>query len=132
MRAAFPRIVAQREIAAVLREKEPPKVPFKNLTLSRDDKLKYFKGESWGTDGLCVSCDRPPKVRSLTSMLKKAKRALEKAETSVTSDDSGSTRTMALVLKLMNGPVWAQETIQEYARFVQNDLVGTFRSVVGR
>lgn len=63
----FPGYVAQTEATRAAREHGYDMVRFKTWRPTNEARLKYFKGETWGTKSLCQSTDGPPrrKRRSL-------------------------------------------------------------------
>ena len=74
IKAGFPGIVTHKEVVEAISNKIP-QINFKKLNLSAEEKLKYFKGERWGTNNLWVSADRKPRIRSLNSLLRSSKKA---------------------------------------------------------
>ena len=78
--AEFPNIVAQKEVVESVSENALSSVNFKKLHISKEDGIKYFKGEEFGTRNLVVSANRNRRRRSLGSVVRSAKGAIELAE----------------------------------------------------
>ena len=127
--AEFPNIVAQKEIVESVAANAVSSVDFKQLRLSKEDRIKYFKGERFGTRSLVVSADRKVRRRSLSSVVRSAKGAIELAE----SDSSAVTDAKVafrLARELHFGPQWARGAVEEYMGFIKDDLLGTLKEVV--
>ena len=122
----FPAIATQRELLTpALKTHFPRFVPWKPTT---EDRLKFFKGENWGTSSLFVSGPRSSYSRSMKSVLRQAKRAVRQAERpqQVPVDHIGARFAEAL----MTGPEWCQEVLAELLRFLREDLLGTVKLIV--
>lgn len=125
----FPGVVTQTEIAKALRFSGCTLAQLEELKLSPNDELRYFKGEDWGTSELWASVDRQPSRGSIPALVEKARAAIGRAEC---ADGSVvNARISSLVSKLSGGPVWAVEALGTYTQYVERDLLGPLKQVVG-
>ena len=129
IRAGFPGIVTQREVAEATATENICQINFKKLSLSAEDKLKYFKGESWGTRNLVVSADRKSRIKSVNSLLRSSKKAIATAEGEVTNSRE-STTTMRFIGDLQSGPEWARGIVKDHINFLREDLLGALKKAV--
>jgi len=128
--AAFPGIVAQGEVINAAKPYSRHSIHFKKRTISAEERLKYFKGEAWGTKDLVVSAERPPRRRSLSTVVKQAKGAIASATMTDNSDRERVARISRLLAALENGPQWAVLCLKEYVRFTREDLLGSLQAIV--
>lgn len=128
--ASFPGVITQREIVEAIDKENASKITFKRLALSADEKLKHFKGERWGTKNLFQSAERRPRTRTLKSLLRLAKKAIERAEN--TGDEIGKSVavTAMLVEELQSGPRWANQVLDDYALYLREDMLGSLKTIV--
>lgn len=130
IKAAFPGIVAQGEVINAAKPYSHHSIHFKKRTISAEERLKYFKGEAWGTKDLVVSAERPPRRRSLSTVVKHAKGAIASATMTGNSDRERVARISRLLTALETGPQWAALSLKEYARFTREDLLGSLQAIV--
>ncbi len=128
--AGFPNIVAQKEIVESVGANTVSSVDFKQLRVSDEDRMRYFKGERFGTRSLVVSAERKVRRRSAGSVVRLAKGAIGRAE-SGSGVEADAELAFRLVRELQSGPQWAREVLEEYLGFVKDDLLGTLKNVVG-
>ena len=81
--------MTQKEVVEATAKKNISQINFKKLSLSAEDKLKYFKGERWGTRNLLVSADRKSRIRSVNSLLRSSKKIIATAESEGTISKRG-------------------------------------------
>ena len=131
IKAGFPGIVTQKEIIEAMSTatKNISQINFKKLSLSAEEKLKYFKGERWGTNNLWVSANRKPRIRSLNSLLRSSKKAIATAEGEGPISKDINT-ILQFITGLKAGPEWAKEIFKDYLNFVQEDLLGSLKGIV--
>lgn len=124
IQAEFPGIVTEKEIAT----SESKIVHFRKWHPSKEDKLKHFKGEIWGTQSIYVSSDKKySKNRTLSAARKQAKKAIDKAEG---SEPEPSVSYIAKFIELMEaGPKWCSDVIDLEQKFVKNELLETLKTV---
>ena len=129
MRASFPNITTQREIVEACRENDGALVEFKKINLSSKDRMKYFKGEQFGTRNLYGSTERKHRVRSEASAVRMVRNTISKAE-NPTDDTAGlDTTTRNIVRQLEKGPQWSRDVLSSHLRFVREDLLGALKRV---
>jgi class 3 adenylate cyclase len=83
--ADFPCIATQRE-PIDSSGKFVSGLEFGRWQLRAEDRLRFFKGERWGTSALYRSTKRRPRERSLKAVVKLAKRAIKRADGEVPVD----------------------------------------------
>jgi class 3 adenylate cyclase len=104
---------------------------FKKWRVSKEDRLKYFKGEHWGTDDLYVSVEKQTRAKpSLKAVIRQGEAAINKAEQGGDPNEASLKRVTAFVNSMMNGPAWCKEVIREEARFIEQDLKGSLKKVL--
>ena len=129
IRAGFPGIVTQREVAEAAATENICQINFKKLSLSAEDRLKYFKGESWGTRNLVVSADLESRIKSVNPLLRSSKKAIATAESDV-PDSKESTTIMRFFGELQSGPEWARRIVKDHLNFLREDLLGELKKAV--
>lgn len=128
--ARYPAIATQKDLVVASVPYTAAGTKFRKHPLSASDKLKYFKGERWGTDGIYVSDDRPPRVKSIKSVLNQAKKAINYVEAEHTDKSEDLEFATRFVNMLKEGPEWSQKVLVEYSRFLMEDLLGSLKSIV--
>ena len=128
IKAGFPGIVTHKEVVEAISNKIPH-ITFKKLNLSAEEKLKYFKGERWGTNNLWVTAERKPRFKSLNSLLRSSKKAIATAEGGgpIPKDINNI---LQFITALKAGPEWAKGIYQDYLKFVQEDLLEPLKGLV--
>jgi class 3 adenylate cyclase len=128
MAADFPGITAQRDIVEAAGDS--PVLSFRRWKPTADESLKFFKGETWGTNGLYVSGAQKPRPRSKEVTVKRAKLAIKKAEGERPADDARFTFSKSLLDGMTTGPEWSRKVAGEYVRFIREDLLGSLKAVL--
>jgi len=128
MTAAFPGITAQRDIVEVAGG--GPSLQFRRWVPTTEERLKFFKGEKWGTNTLYVSGAKKPRTRSRKAAVKQAKLAIQKAEGQVSIDDAGLAFSKALHDGMMAGPEWSREVAADYTQYIKEELLGSLKAVL--
>jgi hypothetical protein len=129
--AAFPSVVTQREIAMAHRDKGRDSITFSSWRPTSGERLRYFKGERWGTTTLYRSVERKPPKASTRALLRKAKTIVNELDGSLPATDAphlGFSR--ELVQQMNAGPGWAKEVLAAYGGYIEHDLLGTVKKVV--
>jgi class 3 adenylate cyclase len=127
--AIFPGIVTQKELVAASDEYDKGRHKFMKWQPESKEKLKYFKGERWGTESIYVSSNKM-RLPSHKSILREAKQAVEKAEGLKPTADDRMQFAEQLLARMANGPEWCREVINDYLKFVKNDLLGNLKAIV--
>ncbi|MCU0797437.1 MAG: hypothetical protein MUF31_16075 [Akkermansiaceae bacterium] len=132
--ARFPGIVTQGELVKASRQNGYTDATFKHWKLTKDDQIRHFKGETWGTKTLYRSCDSKPRPsKSPEAILRKAKQAVQKARPKKDSADMNTPAlsfSLAFLKEIMSGPEWSRVTGVEYTRFIREDLLGSINSLI--
>jgi class 3 adenylate cyclase len=111
MKAAFPSIVTHKELLKLVRDTS--NVDFKKLKLSKDEKLKYFKGENWGISDLLVSGEKIYRAKSNSAHIRRAKRSMMRER----SDPKHIAFAERIADGMENGPEWCSEVEQKMSEF---------------
>jgi class 3 adenylate cyclase len=131
MKAAFPSIVAHRDIveATDVEAEVGFSLPFRKWTPTSEERLKFFKGEKWGTNALYSSVAEKPRPCSKKTMLNQVKSAIQKVEKPPT-DDARHAFSKSLFEGMSAGPEWSQKVAADYTRFVREELLGSLKKAV--
>ena len=128
--AKYPGIVTQKDLVAASADNMTTPTTFSKWLASANDKLKYFKGERWGTEGIYVSSDKRRKARSPQATLKYVKKTISLVE----GESDEPSETMAFTKRFLNnmreGPEWCRSVEVEYGRYLEEDLLGSLKKVV--
>jgi class 3 adenylate cyclase len=129
--AHFPGVVTQREVIKG-KDSIPYPISFVPWRPTAEERLKYFKGEKWGINNLCVSEKRKPPNASLRTMVRRLKQRIAKAETPGLVEDAGYQRKIVehFIRDILDGPDWARAALMEYGRFAKEDLLGSAKNLV--
>jgi len=130
LEAAYPGIATQRQLTVAAAEYGEMSINFKKRDILRDDRLKYFKGERWGTESICVSSDRTPRRLSRGTAIRRAKEAVALAEGRKPPPSTEPNFMHAFLQYMLLGPDWSRETGEELARFVSEGLLGTLKKMI--
>lgn len=129
MKVSFPGVVTQREIVEATEKVRNSQVKFNKINLNAEDRLRYFKGERWGTTNLYYSAERRPRPRSIESLLKAVKKTIEEAEKPQTIQDETNPTIKQFMEDLLSGPKWTQEVFRSYVSFTREDLLGEVKQL---
>ncbi len=127
MKASFPSIITQREIVEAIAKEKVSGFKFRSLNLSAKDRLKYFKGERWGTTSLYSSAERKPRAKSRASVLRMVRNTIEEAEKPQTIEDETDPTIKQFMMSLLSGPEWTQEVFENYMKFLREDMLGALK-----
>jgi class 3 adenylate cyclase len=123
----YPSIATNRELVQV----GGLYASFRKWRVSREDNLRYFKGERWGTNDLFISVERKTsRRRSLDSVIREGERAIKKAEQGGDANEPSLKHVTEFINSMLNGPAWCREVIQEEARFIDQDLKGSLKKLI--
>jgi class 3 adenylate cyclase len=126
VQAKYPSIVTHRELVQVGEQY----AKFKFWRVSKDDRLKYFKGERWGTNDLYVSEERKIKRKSLKSLIRQGEAAIKKADHGGDPGEASLKYVTSFVDSMLNGPTWCRDVMVEETRFIERDLKGSLQQVI--
>jgi hypothetical protein len=122
IQAKFPSIVTVKELTGILSNK------FVAWKPTVDEKLKFFKGQKFGTKSIMVSSDKKRKPKSINSAKRNAIRVINNFESQRPLDAKNPVS--IFVNKMYNSPSWCQEIIKKEASFVQIELLETLKKIV--
>ncbi len=128
MSAAFPGITAHRDIVEAAADGQ--RLQFLRWTPTVEERLKFFKGEKWGTDALYVSKIQKPRTRSKKFTVQQAKTAIQKAEERLPIDDGQLAFSKSLYDGMMTGPEWSRRVATDYTQFIREELLGSLTAVL--
>jgi class 3 adenylate cyclase len=124
----FPNIVTQKDLVSASSDYQKLICNFTKWQANTNDKYKYFKGERWGTESIYISSEKKIKKSvSLKSTLRKAKRDIDFAEGRATPENSNIEFINRFLINIQSSPDWCHTVINEYIRFLQEDLFGTLK-----
>ena len=84
--------------------------------LCLEERLKYFKGESWGTTSIYVSkAGTKRRAKSRQSVVKSIKKVVSKFETIPSMDENSFTA--KFVNEMLRGPEWCGEAMKQYTAY---------------
>jgi class 3 adenylate cyclase len=113
----YPGIVTHREVLRAISDAGfDPRIKFDPLRMTSDMRLRFFKGEIFGSRDIYVSADRPRrKMTSLKSAQKMARDVLRNIESGPGQQENP--RRMAfsqkIVHEMLSGPLWCRQVIEE-------------------
>lgn len=122
IQAEFPSIVTVKELVEKTNKK------FKKWKPSKEEKLKFFKGENFGTDTILVSSNIQTNRPNVKTVTRNAKKATANAESDIPVDPESPIK--IFTNQMSSGPSWCKKIIQEEAEFVRKELLGTLKTVV--
>jgi len=125
----FPSVVTHRELLKLC--SDTSYISFKKLKLSRDEKLKYFKDEAWGTSDIFVSGDKPRKTWSTKTLISRTRKFIKQYHS---RPDDRNDRMEALrvdfatkfVTEMASGPRWCQDVLIRMEKF-QKEAYGVLK-----
>ena len=123
----FPGITTHRDVIEAVGNGST--FAFRKWKPTREERLKFFKDEKWGTNALFVSGARKPRIQSKATALKLAKSAIEKAESKLPADDPSFMFANSLLQGMANGPEWSRAVVVEYSRFVREELLASLKAI---
>jgi hypothetical protein len=118
--SAHPRIVAQKQIVDAVRCEGPISIRFRKWRISADDRLRYFKGQKWGTDSIYRSSGPSGREPSIKPLLSRAKRFIRTAEGHPDAEAPATPFAERFLASMLSGPDWAIRSICDFA-----DLIGS-------
>lgn len=125
--ADFPNVATQQKIVQAVSARSKNLANLKRWTLTKEQLLKYFKGEKMGTATLYVS-GRPKVSQSRAeTWITRAESLLARAESGRhrTPVDSTFVENFFPALVQSTGQDWCEESLSTYVRFLKEDMVGS-------
>ena len=128
--ASFPGVVTQKEVLDAAKSHQKIPFGFKRWKLKEEERLKYFKGERWGTGSVYVSAETAPRARKLETVIASAKKAIERAPNPAQEVTDSQARAQKFLGMLLEGPEWSRDASTDYVRFVREGMLGSVESIV--
>lgn len=129
--AEFPGIVTKKELVIASTNYRRAARDFIKWSAKRDEKLKYFKGERWGTDDIYTSVDKLRRARDPKALLRQVKKVIAETKDTKQVFDKNSDFVKRFLENMMEGPEeWCREVIDEYIRYIKEDMFVALRKVV--
>lgn len=126
----FPSIITQRELVQTSRVEGSIPIAFKKWLPGGEEKLRYFKGESWGLNSIYRSGSVRKKATSLSATIKKTKKTILKAESYRPEDENATGIVAHFIAQMETGPDWCKEVVNDLLRFIREDLLGTLKETI--
>ena len=126
----FPYIVTQREIVEATRRNKWLSLSFKKRNFNRPEIERYFKGEKWGTKDIFVSKEKVCRPRSFRTVIKQTKEAIRNAEVGAKIPEMKKRYNEAYVCEMLKGPQWCHDIMTEFARFTEEELLGSLKKLL--
>ncbi len=127
--ATFPCVVSTSELTEAYKSAGSI-ISFRKWAVSRDDRLRYFKGEKWGTSGLVVSAEKKHRMTSTANLLRKARKAIDAAEGHRPTVPSGLVD--RIFAAFQTGPEWCKPVVIAHADFVKNKLLHSVKELAAQ
>ncbi len=120
----FPSISTQAEIVQEYRKTRDSTIRFKKWIPAEEDRLRYFKGESWGVNSIYVSANRTPRNLSKRGLARKIRSAISHAE-----DGSADTDYFYhhFIEQMLLGPDWCKKMMNEECRFLREEVLSPLK-----
>ena len=126
IKGEFPSIVTQRQL---VKDAETGTIAFKKLTLSKDERLKYFKQEKWGIGDLYISSERRGRPRKLENVLRETKLLISRVESEKPVRKHLNFH-VAVGYELATGPEWCKDVQKVMDDFNRDRLLGSLKELV--
>jgi class 3 adenylate cyclase len=130
--ADFPNVATQQKIVQALSTRTRNLVNLKRWTLTKDQLLKYFKGEKMGTASLYIS-GRPKVSQSRAeTWMTRAESLLARAEGGRHRAPGDSTFVENFFPELVqsNGQDWCEDSLNTYVHFLKESMLGSFQKAL--
>jgi class 3 adenylate cyclase len=125
--AEFPSIVTQGELLKAT--KDTGTISFGKLKFSKEEKLKYFKDERWGTSDVYSSKKGKHRLRDSKALLKRTKKLINEVEGKPFKSDHEAFIDK-IVSELSDGPAWCRDVQIAMNQFTREDLLGNLKKMV--
>jgi class 3 adenylate cyclase len=130
IRANFPSVVVQGDIAQAQENGPFNAITFKHWHPTEADHLRYFKGETWGTNTLYVSAGSARPSNANLHFLERVKKTIEAATGRAPVDARAKAFALDFATKLQEGPAWASRAFEEYVQFLMHELLAGAENLV--
>lgn len=130
VKSQFPSMVTQRELVEATRREGAFLITFKKWNLTSEDRLRYFKGENWGTNTVFICGDRKKRSANLVAVIRKSKRAIAVAEGQRDSSSKNIDFIVPFLENMCAGPDWGKAAVAELTRFTREEMLGSLKGIV--
>ena len=126
----FPNIITQRELVQTSRAECSFSIDFKKWLPSDEDKLRYFKGSSWGLNSIYISGSFRKRTPSLSAVIKNTSKVIKKAESSLPHSQKSTYFVSDFLARMNSGPDWCKDVTNELLRFTKEEMLDTLKKVL--
>lgn len=128
--ADFPRVVTQKELISIARSATKLHFDFVRRKLSREEGLKYLKGEKWGASSIYVSSQEVKRRSTPGQAAKRLRRVLSKIPKAHRGFDYDYYA--AFVKKMCEGPEWCRQALEKHNKFFGGEVVPLLEQILAR
>ncbi len=129
IKASFPDIVTHRELVEASDPYRKIGTSFQRKKITKEERLKYFKGHDWKINQIFISVNRKIISKSIKTTINTAKKAIAKAEKPSTPSDENSF-SMQFLKNMMSGPKWCRDVVSEELQFLRDGFLGPLKTLV--
>ena len=126
----FPNITTQRELVQASRAEGSFSTDFKKWSPSDEDKLRYFKGNSWGLNSIYISGSFRKRTLSLSALIKNTSKVIKKAESHLPYGQKDTYFASDFLARMNAGPDWCKDVTNELLRFTKEEMLDTLKEVL--
>lgn len=123
----FPNVTTQRELAQASRAEGSFSIDFKKWLPSDEDKLRYFKGNSWGLNSIYISGSFRKRTPSLSAIMKNTSKVIKKAESHLPGNQKDTDFSAKFLARMNAGPDWCKDVTKELLRFTKEEMLDTLK-----
>lgn len=128
MKAKFPGVTISSDVHDAYSSISGGTIHFKKWLVSSEDRLKYFKGEKWGTSHLYRASDKPSRKKSRQTVIRQAEKAIALAETPTKTRGKVHAMWDRIDSALRQGPDWSHQAMADYLGFIKTELLGGLKA----
>lgn len=126
----FPHITTQRELVQASRAARSFSIDFKKWLPNAEDKLRYFKGNSWGLNSIYTSGSFRKRTPSLSALIKNTGKAIAEAEGQLPFNQMSTDFSANFLDRMTAGPDWCKDVIKELLRFEKEEMLGPLKIIL--
>jgi class 3 adenylate cyclase len=129
IRAPFPGVVAHRRLIAAARD-VGLRHAYRSRAFTREEVLKYFKGERWSTSEIAISSERRPRASSKDALVRKTRALVMRIE-KPGAEPKQDTWVGGFLEAMAAGPTWSRMVVREWTDFIKKDMLGAVKDMLG-
>ena len=126
----FPNIITQRELVQASRAEGSFSTDFKKWLPSDEDKLRYFKGNSWGLNSIYISGSFRKRTQSLSAIIKNTSKVIKEAEGYLPVSQKSTGFAANFLARMNAGPDWCKDVTNELLRFEKEEMLDTLKKIL--